>query len=164
MTGDLSSLSNLTELTELLIQETGVIGDLSSFAKMSKLATLHCSDNISGSIDLLQSNALQNLWAGTLSGDLARISNKLLFLSCNKYSSFTWSSRESSSTIFGIEGSPTVTNIDKMLQDLTNCQIPSDATSGWMKSISIKGTRTSASDAAVQTLQSKGYTVSITPA
>ena len=34
----------------------------------------------------------------------------------------------------------------------------------WYKTISLIGTRTSASDAAVQTLQSKGYTVSITPA
>ena len=32
------------------------------------------------------------------------------------------------------------------------------------KTIYVSGTRTSASDAAVQTLQSKGYTVSITPA
>ena len=34
----------------------------------------------------------------------------------------------------------------------------------WYKSISLNGTRTSASDAAVKTLQQKGYTVSITPA
>ena len=34
----------------------------------------------------------------------------------------------------------------------------------WYKTISLIGNRTSASDAAVQTLQSKGYTVSITPA
>ena len=52
-------------------------------------------------------------------------------------------------------------NIDKMLQDQAQCQ--ADATS-LNKSIVAKGTRTSASDDAVQTLQSKGYTVTILPA
>ena len=53
-------------------------------------------------------------------------------------------------------------NIDKMLQDQAKCQTSS--TASVRKIIEVIGTRTSTSDAAVQTLQSKGYTVSITPA
>ena len=52
-----------------------------------------------------------------------------------------------------------------MLQDQAACVTGIDSSSDiYLKTISATGTRTSASDAAVQTLQSKGYTVSITPA
>lgn len=163
ITGDLSSLKEMSSLMELICQETEIKGDLSSLTKMSNLLTLHCSTDVSGSIDSLQSNSLKQIWAGICTGDLAKISSKLRFISCSSSSSFTWSSRDSSSIIFGIEGSPTVTNVDKMLQDLASCQLSSESRNNWENVITAKGTRTSASDAAVQTLQSKGYTVSITP-
>ena len=164
ITGDLSSLKEMSNLTELLCQDTKIKGDLSSLTKMSNLVTLHCSTAVSGAIDSLKSNSLQQIWVGRCTGNLAMISSKLRFISCSSSSSFTWSSRDSSSIIFGIEGSPTVTNVDKMLQDLANCQMPSVQTYSWEKIISIKGTRTSTSDTAVATLQQKGYTVSVTPA
>ena len=164
VTGDLSSLSNLTELVEIIAQDTDVKGDLSSLTKMSKLLTLHFANSVGGNINLLQSNVLQQLWAGNLTGDLAKASSRLRFISCKGDSSFTWSSRDSSAIIFGIEGSPTVTNIDKMLQDLARCQMPSTSTNNWEKIINVKGTRTSSSDSAVATLQSRGYTVAVTSA
>lgn len=51
-----------------------------------------------------------------------------------------------------------------MLQDLANCKAAIQSDIAYYKAITATGTRTTASDAAVQTLQSKGYTVSITPA
>ena len=47
--------------------------------------------------------------------------------------------------------------IDAMLINQAKCQ----ASTSSNKTISVNGTRTSASDAAIQTLQSKGYTVSV---
>ena len=56
-------------------------------------------------------------------------------------------------------------DVDKMLVNQAKCQVGFNSNSpSWYKTIQIIGARTSASDAAVQTLQSKGYTVSITPA
>ena len=102
-----------------------------------------------------------------LTGDLAILPVSCRFVSFqnDKGSVFTWSTRPSTAKIIAIEGNVSITNIDKMLQDQAQCQVGfSSNDSEWYKKISCVGTRTSASDAAVATLQSKGYTVSITPA
>ena len=126
--------------------------------------------NISGDIASLNSlNALREIQLnkGSLTGDLAKVPAKVYFLALNNNSNngFTWSSRDASSSIFAIAGNPLVLNLDKMLQDLANCTKQTDAPSASnYKAIFVKGSKTSASDSAVQTLQNKGYTVSITPA
>ena len=51
-----------------------------------------------------------------------------------------------------------------MLNDMATKTAKFIGEQAWFKRIELIGTRTSASDAAVQTLQSKGYTVSIIPA
>ena len=52
-----------------------------------------------------------------------------------------------------------------MLQNQAQCQIGfTSSDTVYYKTISIVGTRTSASDDAVQALQNKGYTISIIPA
>ena len=83
----------------------------------------------------------------------------------DKGSSFTWSNRPSDAKILSIgymthDPAPYLSNVDKMLQDQANCVVDSAS----RKTIAVRGTRTSASDAAVATLQQKGYTVSVTPA
>ena len=100
-----------------------------------------------------------------VSGDLATLPANCRFASLDRNMKFTWGTRPTSSKITAIEDSPTISNIDKMLQDQAACQasINSDDLP-YYKAITATGTRTSASDAAVQTLQSKGYTISITPA
>ena len=162
ITGDLDSLKNMLNLSELYCQSTSIKGDFSSLGGMTKLNMLFGNKNIKGNINSLKSNLLKRIFCGNISGDLAKVSDKLIFISCSGFA--TWSSRAASSTVFGIEGSPSIDNIDKMLQDFANCQVDSSVTDSWAKIISATGTRTSASDAAVQALQSKGYTVSITPA
>ena len=112
--------------------------------------------------------SLKTLWLknGSFYGDCAVLSPVLSIVSFQTNTgnppTLTWSNRPSTSCIMSIEGQPKMDNIDKMLQDQAQCQTPS--TASVRKIIEVIGTRTSASDAAVQILQSKGYTVSITPA
>ena len=99
-------------------------------------------------------------------GDAATLSPELIYLFLGGNSAtIEWTVRPSTSKIIGILGSPKLSNIDKMLQDQAQCVTGiTSSTPEYLKTITATGTRTSASDAAVQTLQSKGYTVSITPA
>ena len=123
-------------------------GDISALANLSKL------NNIA-------------FKTSSTNGNMAKLPANLYFIGLNNYkgTGFTWDTRPSSANIFGVEGSPLVLNVDAMLNDLANCQKPTIKNDKvWYRKILISGNRTSASDAAVQTLQSKGYTVSITPA
>ena len=166
--GNLSSLANLSKLTDLDVRETSVMGDISSLAALKALSTFNVP-NVTGDISTLKTCVeLTSLkfYKANISGDLAVLPNKVnyLYLGESKDSSFSWSSRNSAAKIIAIWGSPKISNIDKMLQDQAACVTGIDSSSDiYYKTISATGTRTSASDAAVQTLQSKGYTVSITP-
>ena len=97
-----------------------------------------------------------------LTGDLAILPDACceVYLYYSKGSVFTWGTRPSSAYIISFGGASLYNNVDKMLQNQAQCQVGPTAN----KTISASGTRTSASDAAVATLQQKGYTVSITPA
>ena len=90
-----------------------------------------------------------------MTGDISVLPDKLSRVSGK---SFTWTSRKTTANILNIINAPAIDNIDKMLQDQANCV---DAKVSFQKIISATGTRTSASDSAVQTLQGKGYTISI---
>lgn len=168
VSGDISALSKLTKLVTVRMHETNVSGDVRALSNLSKLQYCiipNCSGNISAlsGLGVLKEFASVN---STIVGDLAKLPSSCYSFDSTKYkgNGFTWSSRTSSSNIISITGSPKVENIDKMLQDLAQCQAAIPDKSGTYNVISAIGTRTSASDAAVQTLQSKGYTVSITPA
>lgn len=166
--GNLSSLANLSRLCDLNVKETSVIGDVSSLAALRALKIFNIP-NATGDISTLRTCVeLKELlfYRSRVSGDLAVLPDKVIYfyLGESKDSAFSWSSRNSSANIIAIWGSPKISNIDKMLQDQAACVKGFDASSDiYHKTISATGTRTSASDAAVQTLQSKGYTVSITP-
>ena len=193
VSGDISALSNLTSLINLDISNTNISGDISVLSSLTGLIAFDATNtsvsgnisalsnligltrfaipgtNISGDISALQSlTSLQTIIASSnLSGDLSKLPSSVYYLSFKQSTNntFTWTSRQTTANIFAIDGKPKINNIDKMLQDFAVCKtaIPSSAQS-WYKTITATGTRTSASDAAVQTLQSKGYTVSITPA
>ena len=186
VTGNLSSLSNLTLLISIQLERTSVAGDLSSLSKMTKLTNIYLREtNTSGNVSDLKgygleflnvTNAVFNadsmkafkqlrtviLYTSSISGDVATLSDTLsLLMAPNATSkSCTWSSRKSSAKIISMPYYLIKDNIDKMLQDQAQCQ--AEVTSSY-KTITAKGTRTSASDAAIQTLQSKGYTVTILP-
>ena len=143
LSGDISSLQNCTKATSLEFyasNEAPITGDLASLVNLNKLSKLSITYN-------------------KLSGDLSKMPasfNSIVLDGCN--SSFIWSERNSSCKAISIKGGPIIDNVDKMLNDQANCILD---TSGV---IEVTGSRTTASDIAVQKLQSHGYTVSITPA
>lgn len=167
--GDIDSLKNLSSLRILQTFGSNLTGDIASFKALTSLETLMAT-SLKGDVSALKPlTSLKTLWLknGSFYGDCAALSTVLSLISFQtntegNHSTLTWSERPSTSCIMSIEGQPKMGNIDKMLQDQAKCQTPSTAPS--RKIIEVIGTRTSASDAAVQTLQGKGYTVSITPA
>lgn len=167
--GNIASLSSLSLLSTISLNGTKVTGDVSSLAGLKKVSSMNLP-NVFGTIDSLKGCAeLTSLmfYTSNLTGDIAVLPGKTsyLYLGDSKKSTFSWSSRNTSAKIIAIFGSPKINNIDKMLQDQAACIKGIDTSSDiYHKTISATGTRTSASDDAVQTLQSKGYTVSITPA
>ena len=171
--GDIAELKNFTALTELSVYNTMVSGDIAELKNLTALTKINLCNfvtPVTGDIGSLYSlNSLKTITAqnSQLSGDLANLPQNCIFISLlnDAGSTLTWGTRPSSAKIVAIEGNAKLENIDKMLQDQAQCQIGYTSGDGQYKStISVVGTRTSASDAAVQTLQGKGYTVSITPA
>lgn len=173
ISGNISSLTALTNLTLLNLSDTQVIGDISTLKTLTALNLLKIGNKdipITGDIGRLSSlNSLSEITIqyGSLSGDVATLpaNFRRLSLSFDKASRLTWSTRPSSSKIIAFSDITSIDNVDKMLQDQAQCQVGFlSSDSIYYKTIAIRGTRTSASDAAVQALQQKGYTVSITPA
>lgn len=149
-TGDISNLKNLTALTTLSLsnKKTALTGDIGELHTLTKCTEMYLGGN-------------------KLTGDLATLPSvcKYISLENDKGSVLTWGTRPSSAKIIAMVGTATLTNIDKMLQDQAHCQVGfSESDYSWKKIIQIAGTRTSASDDAVATLQQKGYTISITKA
>lgn len=185
--GDISSLKELTSLSNLQLENTLVKGDILSLAGLTNLKNIGLRNTqTNGNAGLLKCYNVANLYLNnatfnandfasfkklakvilynsSISGDIATLSDTLSLLLVDNVTtrSCTWSSRKSSAKIISMPDYLLTDNIDKMLQDQAQCQ--ADVTSSY-KTIAAKGTRTSASDAAVQQLQSKGYTVSILPA
>ena len=171
--GDISALKNLTALTSLSLQGKNIYGDISALKNLTALTSL----TLQGSLNMVLTSATMSEiparriivgWqsmAGKNFGDLAVMHPNLCNIDCGSGVTYTWSSRPSSSKIIAISSKATMDNIDKMLQDQALCQVgftSSDDIS--YKTITVAGTRTSASDEAVAALQSKGYTVSIAKA
>ena len=170
ISGDIANLKSLTALTTISMSNTSVSGDIANLKSLTALTGLDLSSTqITGDIAQLKScpNIGELRVPNSVVGDLAKLPAKCYFVSLkgDNTATYTWTSRSSSSNIFAIEGNIAVTNIDKMLQDLAQCQaaIPSSG-QAWFKKISVAGNRTSASDAAVAKLQEKGYTISIAKA
>lgn len=168
--GDISCLSDLTSLV-LLTLGGDTYGDISSVRSKSSLQELTIdSPKITFNSDKLKEfSALGSfIYEGRTAvdfGDIAILGNDFSYIDLDTMAKIKWTTRNSSAKIIGIGNSPALDNIDKMLQDQATCEIGITSSSpSWKKVITAKGTRTSASEAAVQTLQSKGYTVSITPA
>ena len=149
VTGDIANLKNLTALTSINLSNSQVTGDIAAFTNMSELKELRL--NVPTSLVL---------------GELSSLPTNLLFYSANRANKFTWNNTRSISySIVALEYVALSESVDKALNDLASCTNKNtDSGPSWYKVINIIGTRTSASDAAVQTLQNKGYTVKIDPA
>ena len=154
ITGDIASLKSNTGLTSFSLSGNHSV-TIKAESLPSSLSSINCKSFYNEDF-----------------GDISVVCPNLTYLylgknvnGMNNKPNVKWTNRPSSYKTIGIFDSPNVDNIDKMLQDQANCQSEiTSSTPEYLKLISATGTRTSASDAAVKTLQSKGYTVSITPA
>ena len=169
ISGDLADLRNFTALTSLALANIKVSGDLADLRNLTALTFIQLSGTqISGDLGALNGMAKltdAHLQRSTFTGDLSKLPPIFNFVdfSDNKNTVLSWTNRPSTSTVIAMQGNARITDIDKMIQDQAQC-VAYTGDREWMKIISCVGTRTSASDAALHTLQSKGYTVSITPA
>ena len=170
VSGDISNLKNLTKLTTLSLANTQVSGDISNLKNLTALTTLSLNSKeigLTGNIGELHTLAKcteMYLEGNKFTGDLATLPSVCYYISLgnDKGSVLTWGTRPSSANIISMIGTATITDIDNMLINQAQCQVgfsKNDPT--WKKTIQIAGTRTSASNEAVSTLQQKGYTVSI---
>lgn len=163
VTGDISALANLKNLTKFSNYGTVLYGNISAFSGLSKLTSFElfasALNRITGDIGTLSNLPQLNkidITYSNITGDVANMPSSFSLLALHSNTgTLTWSSRPSSANIISLKDGIRFNNIDKMLQDQANCQVPSIST----KIIDVLGTRTSASDAAVTTLQQKGYTV-----
>lgn len=85
VTGDISSLSSMTQLTSLSIISTNITGDISSLSSMSQLISIILSDNtgVTGDISSLSSMSQLtslNLAGTSVTGDISSIVNNLTAL------------------------------------------------------------------------------------
>lgn len=160
---DLKASKAMLDLS-LACNIVGKLSDLKECKKLEKLI-LRANTNLTGDLsDLADKENLKFLTlAMPLTGDLAIMPSNLntFYYYVKGNSQIGWTTRDTNKCIISIPSAIKIDNIDKMLQDQANCVVPSNVD---VKAINVIGTRTSASDAAVQTLQSKGYTVSINPA
>ena len=167
VTGDISSLQNMTTLASINIDSTAITGDISALQKMSKLNII-VLDNTQVSGDVSSFNNLSSLTtlyckAKFVTGEISLLPANLKILTAKNEALFKWKgTRPSASSIISLENVRLGSDVDSMLNNMANCtDINSSSGSKFIKVI---GTKTSASDTAVATLQQKGYTVSITPA
>lgn len=165
--GDISNLENSSNLSLLNVSNTAISGDISILGDKNKLRYLTIANSgLYGDISAFRNNSnIKELGLNKLNctGDLATLPDNILFIDNTGGSGkFSWSAstRQNILAMFNIK----TDDADKILNAMANMEAKFIGTDSWYHTISLIGSRTSASDVAVQTLQSKGYTVSITPA
>ena len=172
--GYLSDIKSLTSLYYLAVSNANIKGSLSDLESLTNLGYIivgDTSNKLTGNVSSLKAMTKLDTLAiinSYVIGDLATLPSTCRSAAFDYHDTnavFDWSSRPASSKIIAIRGNPKLNNIDKMLQDHANCVVGfTSADDASYKKIEVSGTRTSASDAALATLQQKGYTVTITPA
>ena len=167
VTGDIAVLDKLTSLTSLSFENTQVTGDIAVLGKLTGLSNIPSVNNtkVTGDISVYKNTKGNQLrFVGTsVYGDLSVLPNNVLWVQGRNTGTFTWTGIKNRTNILALEYCK-CDKIDALLNDMATLEAKFIDEKIWHKTISLIGTRTSASDAAVQTLQSKGYTVSIIPA
>ena len=162
VSGDIASLKNLVELNSISLSNTQVSGDIASLKNLVELNSVfitYVTGDIEAFTNCTKLKTLRLDKSSGVKGDLASLPESCNTFTCyNSDTAFTWGTRPESAYILSLNGVIVLDNVDKMLQDQSKCKVSSGD-----KRISCTGTRTSASDSAVQALQDKGYTVSIKP-
>ena len=165
LTGDLSVVSGLVNTESLSLTGNNLTGDLSAVSGLVNMTGCYLTMNkLKGNLNGLAACTKlvdARFPACNIVGDIATLPKTMTYLEFT--GKLSWSERPSTSNIIGFGGRIQIDNVDKMLQDQAACVAYTGETP-WYKNINVIGARTSASDAAVATLQQKGYTVSVTPA
>ena len=167
---DIKDIKYCTNLTALILSHTQVSGDISAVSKLTNLTALNLSHTqVSGDIDNLAALSKLidniNLKDLALTGDMSKIPAGVYIISQNGRkvtTNFTWTANgRQNATLLAMEGAiPFDTaSMDNMLIDQATCTFKGKDSQPLTKIISVKGTRTSASDAAVTAIQSKGITI-----
>lgn len=169
--GDLKHLSNKTGLVEINLSNKATSGDIAALKPCTKVSKIFLSSSaIYGDISCFYAaSALNQLTIdeAKLTGDISLLPSGLLyFRSYNGKSIFTWDNeRKADSSIIGLYNINLGNDVDKMLINQAKCTVKELGDNpSWFRVIIVFGTRTSASDEAITTLQGKGYTVSVNPA
>ena len=163
--GDISALSNLTNLTNIEISNTSISGDISAVSTLTNVGGLNMNyTNVSGDIsnlaNLTKLTQLGNLNGLSLTGDMSKIPANVYFIKQadrKVNTNFTWAANgRQNVTFLGMEGNIPfdTSSMDNMLIDQATCTIKSAH-----KVLQVRGIRTSASDAAITTLQNMGVTI-----
>ena len=169
ITGQLSDIAGLTNLTTLSLSSPNITGQLSDIAGLTNLTTLSLSSpNITGQLSDMDkfpnlTNCI-NMGININIGDFAKLPDGINFFSGGNGT--TWSSRTSPAHVICTNksyGGTVVTGqtIDKILQDLSNCVFDKTNLLNWQSVLIFNVNRTSASDAAVSKLQGMGITVTV---
>lgn len=174
-TGDLTKYFNNKNINLVLLDTTDFTGDISNLFKeyvgdpITSISLLR-SKGIYGDITniLLKTNIASMSGfegCGALTGDLSKAWTGTYFITFNSVVStdFSWQGERSSSAyILALENYPNFGNyLDAMLINQAKCQKSPSALQSYHLTITATGTRTSASDSAISTLQEKGFTVTV---
>lgn len=171
ITGDISSLNILTNLTALNLIKTKLSGDIGSLGTLVNLQTLSISGSTNIKGDLTPLKDCVNLYkinlgstSSGITGDISQMPKEVYFLEGSKgANSFTWkTTRSSDKKIIALANANMGNDVDPMLINQANCEVSSQANEEvWYKYIYVNGSRTSASDSAISQLQEKGFTIMI---
>ena len=170
VSGDISAVSNLTKLTNLSLSFTQISGDISAVSNLTNLNKISLlNTQVSGKVDSLANltklTYLNDLNGLSLTGDVSKLSASVYWFSqLNRKISdnFTWTANGRKNAALIAMNGPVpfdTTSMDNMLIDQATCTFKGNDSQPWTKTISVNGTRTSASDAAVTTIQSMGVTI-----
>lgn len=165
--GDISNLKNSSNLSLLHVSNTAISGDISVLGNKNNLRYLSIANSgLYGDISAFRNNKnIIELGLNKLNctGDLATLPDNILFVDNTGGSGkFNWgdSTRHNILAMLNVK----TDDVDKILNAMASMEAKFIGTDSWYHTISLIGSRTPASDAAVSTLQEKGYTVSVTPA
>lgn len=143
--GSISDVLAMTKLKELVLNLDNITGDIHEITNLPEIAYISLRNSNSISLDISK-----------LSGSCSYFSASSGLNKCS------WKTeRATDSYVMILKDINLGNDVDAMLINQAKCEKTSTYNG---TAISVVGTRTSASDAAVATLQQKGYTVSITPA
>lgn len=164
---DVGDLHYSSKLVRLEVGYTNCYGDVNKVADADNIAfAIFAGSNVEGEDpSLAHKNSLVHLEiTSKMTLDVATVGSNLLFFDGGQSQKTSWSNRDAANSIFGMKNVHFGNNVDAVLTNLSKCTYMSkmDKYSNYKK-IGIYGTRTSASDSAVSILQTKGFTVSVTP-